>query len=106
MLFWLVLHNLQLSSAEAAEPEFNGENWTPSCLIRSTPNAMKIYGECFYENLLGITEDGGEWTHQAARRVPGAAPLLAAPGTLLDAWWPPSVPPLAYKTPLGWKPLI
>src|SRR3954469_3652179 len=26
-------------------------------------------------------------------------PLLAAPGTLLDAWWPPSVPPLAYKTP-------
>src|SRR3954469_19085602 len=28
-------------------------------------------------------------------------PLLAAPGTLLDAWWPPSVPPLAYKTPPG-----
>src|SRR3954466_14213577 len=67
---------------------------------------MKIYWECFYEDLLGITEDGGEGTHQAARRVPGVAPLLAAPGTLLGAWWPPSVPPLAYKTPLGWKPLI
>src|ERR1043165_8268822 len=29
------------------------------------------------------------------------APLLAAPGTLLGAWWPPSVPPFAYKTPPG-----
>ena len=30
-----------------------------------------------------------------------APPLLAAQGTLLDAWWPPSVPPFAYITPLG-----
>src|SRR4051812_20121087 len=31
-------------------------------------------------------------------------PLRAAPGTLLDAWWPPSVPPLAYITPWGRNP--
>src|SRR3954470_9940808 len=31
-------------------------------------------------------------------------PFLAAPGTLLGAWWPLSVPPFAYKTPLGQKP--
>src|SRR3954471_20049833 len=66
---------------------------------------MKFYGEHFYEDLLGVTEGGGEGTHQAARRVPGAAPLLVAPGTLLGAWWPLSVPPFAYITPLGWKPL-
>ena len=28
-------------------------------------------------------------------------PLLAAPGTLLGAWWPLSVPPFAYLSPLG-----
>src|ERR1041385_4297210 len=66
---------------------------------------MKFYGEQFLEDLLGITGGGGEGTHQAARRVPGAAPLLAAPGTLLGAWWPPSVPPFSYISPLGWKPL-
>src|SRR3954464_88632 len=35
---------------------------------------MKIYGDCFYGNLLGPTEDGGEGTHQEAIRVSGAAP--------------------------------
>ena len=88
MLFWLVLQSLQLSGAEAAESEFSGEKWTPSWLIISTPNAMKIDRGHFYEESLEITEDGGERTHQAARRVPGAAPLLATPGTLLDAWCP------------------
>src|SRR3954463_4698210 len=33
-----------------------------------------------------------------------APPLLVAPGTLLGAWWPPSVPPFAYKTPWGRNP--
>src|SRR3954470_8955774 len=32
-------------------------------------------------------------------------PFLAVPGTLLGAWWPLSVPPFTYKTPLGQKPL-
>ena len=50
MLFWLVLHSLQLYGAEAAEPEFGGEKWTSICSIRSTPNAMKIDGGHFYEN--------------------------------------------------------
>src|ERR1041385_7433390 len=104
MLFWLVLHSLQLSDAKAAEPGFSGEKWTPSCRIRSSPNTMKIYGDRFYGNLLGITEDGGEGTHQAARRVPGAAPLLAVPGTLLDAWWPPSVPLSPIRPPWGENP--
>ena len=31
---------------------------------------MKIEEGHFYEDLLEITEDGGEGTHQAARRVP------------------------------------
>ena len=76
---------LQLSGAEIAEAGFSGEKWTSSCLIRSTPNAMKIDVGHFYEDSLEITGDGGEGTHQAARRVPGTATLLAAPGTLLDA---------------------
>src|ERR1041385_1679569 len=62
---------------------------------------MKFYGEHFYEDRLGITEGGGEGTHQAARRVPGAAPLLVAPGTLLGVWWPPSVPPFRLYKPPG-----
>src|SRR3954464_2644523 len=32
-------------------------------------------------------------------------PFLAAPGTLLGVWWPLPVPPFAYKTPRGQKPL-
>src|SRR4051812_28452257 len=32
-------------------------------------------------------------------------PFLAVPGTLLGAWWPLPVPPFAYKTPWGQKPL-
>src|SRR4051812_9017589 len=104
MLFWLVLHSLQHSGAEAAEPEFSGEKWTPSCLIRSSPNAMKIYGEYFYGKWIGITEDGGEGTHQEARRVSGAAPLLAAPRTLLGAWWAPRCPLPPIKPPWGGNP--
>ena len=42
MLFWLVLHNLQLFGSEAAEAGFSGEKGTSSCLIRSTPNSMKF----------------------------------------------------------------
>src|SRR4051812_2818307 len=41
------LHSLQLSGAEAAELEFSGKKWIPSCRIRSSPNAMKIYGDQF-----------------------------------------------------------
>src|SRR4051812_42716425 len=47
---------------------------------------MKIDGDHFYEELLESTKDGGEGTHQAARRVPGAAPLGRArhpPGCLV-----------------------
>ena len=36
---------------------------------------MKIDGGHFYEDSLEITEDGGEGTLQAARRVLGVAPL-------------------------------
>ena len=31
LLFWLVLHSLQLFGAEAAEQEFSSEKWTSSC---------------------------------------------------------------------------
>src|SRR3954471_19029053 len=93
MLFWLVLHSFQLSDVEASEPGFSGEKWTSSCLIRSTPNAMKIDRGHFYEDSLDITEDGGEGTHQAARRVPGASPLGRAkhpPGCLVALLGAPS----------------
>src|SRR3954464_4263664 len=99
MLFWLTLHSLQLSGVEAAEPEFSGEKWTSSCGIRSTPNVIKIDGGHFYEDSLEITKDGGEGTHQSARRLPGA-PLGRAshpPGCLVALLGAP----LAYMTPLG-----
>src|SRR4051812_1137368 len=53
---------------------------------------MKIDGGQFYEDSLEITEDGGEGTHQAARRVPGA-PLGRArhpPGCLVALLGAPS----------------
>ena len=72
MMFWLVLHNWQLSGAEAAEAEFSGEKWTSSCLIRSTPNSMKFDVDHYFEDSLEETKDGPEGTHQGSRRVPGA----------------------------------
>ena len=54
---------------------------------------MKIDGGHFYEDSLEITEDGGEGTHQEARRVPGAAPLGRAkhpPGCLVALLGAPS----------------
>ena len=96
MLFWLILHSLQLSDAEAAEPEFSGEKWTSSCLIRSTSNVMKIDGGNFYEDSLEITEDGGEGIHQAAIRVPGAAP----PRARQAPFWMPGGPPRCPLSPI------
>src|SRR4051812_12969115 len=54
---------------------------------------MKIDRCHFCEESLEITEDGGEGTHQAARRVPGAAPLGRArhpPGCLVALLGSPS----------------
>ena len=56
---------------------------------------MKVDGVHFYEESLEITEDGGEGTHQAARRVPSAPspPLGRArhpPGCLVALLGAPS----------------
>ena len=72
MLFWLVLHSLQLSDAEAAEVGLSGEKWTSSFLIRSTPNSMKFDVDYYFEYSLEETKDGPEGTHQGSRRFPGA----------------------------------
>src|SRR4051812_45145740 len=77
MFFWLVLHSLQLSGAEAAEAEFNGEKWTSSCLIRSTPNLMKFDVKPFYEDSLEFTREGPAGTQQPTRRAPGPPPSRA-----------------------------
>src|SRR4051794_22940823 len=93
MLFWLVLHSLQLFVAEAAEAEFSGEKWTSSCLIKSTPNSMKFDVDHFYGDSLEFTKDGPEGTHQATRRVPGTPPLGRArhpPGCLVALLGAPS----------------
>src|SRR3954469_20618308 len=60
---------------------------------------MKFTGMIFMENDL---ESPKMEVRGPTRQPEGCLewpPLLAAPGTLLDAWWPPSVPPFAYKTP-------
>src|SRR4051812_40151711 len=66
---------------------------------------MKIYGDHFYARRLGTTGGEGGGTHQAARRVPGAAPLPGRarhpPGCLVA---PPGAPfclldPPRAKTP-------
>ena len=50
---------------------------------------MKFDGDHFYEDSLKITEDGGEGTHQAARRVPGTAPPRARQA---PSWMPGGSP--------------
>src|SRR4051812_18397250 len=72
MLFWLVLHSLQLSGAEAVEAGFSGEKWTSSCLIRTPPNSMKFnmcqyFGESREDPKIGL-----EGSHQGPRRPPRA----------------------------------
>src|SRR3954462_11902126 len=99
MLFWLVLHSLQLSGAEAAEPGFSGRKVDTKLLNQIKSKCDEILRGAFLCQMTGNhRRRKGEGTHQAARRVPGAAPLLVAPGTLMGVWWPPSVPPFAYKT--------
>src|SRR4051812_41958666 len=96
MLFWLVLHSLQLSDAEATDVGFSGKKWMQSCLIRRPPNYLKIDGGFFPEERRGHAKREPEGGHQEHRRPPGAAPPLAAPGGHLEPWGHPRLPPLAY----------
>src|SRR4051812_22328751 len=61
---------------------------------------MKIDGGHFYEESLEITKDGGEWTHQAVKRVHGAplgrashppGCLVALLGARSRLYYPPEV---------------
>ena len=48
-----------------------------------------------------------KWDHRATTRGPGALvarPGGGAPGTLLDPWWPLSVPPSPIFSPHGGNP--
>src|SRR3954465_6551987 len=104
MLFLLVLHSFQLSGAEAAETGFNGEKWTSSCLIRSTPNSMKIDADHYFEDSLEETKDGPEGTHQGFRRVPGAAPPRARQAPSWMPGGPPRCPLCPILPPWGKNP--
>src|ERR1041385_5137682 len=75
--------------------------------IKSAPKILgKIYKKPPQQKLPESPREGRGVHHQAARRAGGAAPPWAAPGTLVTAWWVPSMPPFAYIYPSGWKPLI
>src|ERR1041385_3777838 len=65
---------------------------------------MKFYGDHFYEDILGITEDGGEGTHQTARRVPGAAPSWPRQAPSWMPGGPPRCPLSPIKPPWGRNP--
>ena len=89
MLFWLVLHSLQLSGAETADAGFSGEKWTLSCWNRTSPNKLKIHGGYFPEEWRSFTEKEPEGGHQVPRRPPGAAP----PRPRRVAAWTPGATP-------------
>ena len=91
MLFWLVLHSLQLSGAETAEPGFNSEEVETKLLQQIKSKYDEILRGSFLCQMTG-----------SHRRRRWGDP----PGSQKGAWWPLSVPPFAYLSPLGWKPLM
>src|SRR3954466_12813526 len=91
MFFWLVLHSLQLSGAEAAEAGFNGEKWTSSCLISTPPNSMKFNMCQYFGESREEPRSGPEGSHQGPRRSPlGRAEYPPGPLVPLQggALWP------------------
>src|ERR1041385_4705609 len=96
MLFWLILHSLQLFGAEAADAGFSGKKWTLSCRRRTPPNYLKIDGGCFPEGSRRHAKELPEGGHRVPMRPPGVAPTLAAPGGRLDPRGHSRLPPLAY----------
>ena len=75
MLFWLVLYSLQLSGAETAEPGFSGEEVEIKLLKQIKSKCDEILRGLFLCQMTGSHRRRMWGTHQAARRVPGAAPL-------------------------------
>src|SRR4051812_2610839 len=57
---------------------------------------MKFDRDNFYEDSLEFTKDGGEGTHQAATRVPGAGP----PRERQTPSWMPGGPPRCPLSPI------
>src|ERR1043165_6916731 len=76
-----------------------------SGFLKCPKNSGKIILKISVQEASGVTKEGKRGHHQGARRVPGAAPPWAAPGTLMAALWVPLTPPFAYIYPSGWKPL-
>ena len=98
MLFWPILHSLQLSGAEAADAGFSGKKWTLSCWRRIPPNYLKIDGRYFSDGSRRHAKGQPEGGHRAPRRPPGAAPSLAAPGRAPGAPGPLPAAPFCLYT--------
>src|ERR1041384_2928999 len=90
MLFWLILHSLQLSGVETAEPGFSGEEVETKLLKQIKSKCSKNLRGSFLCQKTGVH-----------RRRRWGDP----PGSQKGAWWPLPVPPFAYKTSRGQKPL-
>src|ERR1043165_3125048 len=72
--------------------------------LKCPKNSGKIILKISVQEASERTKGGKRGHHQGARRVPGAAPPRAAPGTLLAALWVPSMPPSPIFTPRGGNP--
>src|ERR1044072_1048638 len=75
MLFWLVLHSLQLSGAETAEPGFSSEEVETKLLKQIKSKCDEILRGSFLCQMIGDHRRRGWGTREVARRVPGASPL-------------------------------
>ena len=92
MLFWPILHSLQLSGAEAADAGFSGKKWTLSCWRRIPPNYLKIDGGYFPEGSRRYAKEQPEGGHRVPRR-PGGAPPWPRRGGAPGAPGPPLATP-------------
>ena len=94
MLFWPILHSLQLSGAEAADAGFSSKKWTLSCWRRIPPNYLKIDRRYFSDKSQRHAKWEPEGGHRVPRRPGGAPPGRARGG----AWspWPTSGCPLLH----------
>src|SRR4051812_20871097 len=96
MVFWLVLHSLQLSGAETAAPGISGKKCTYSGQICTTPNNLNISGIGFQKKRRRRAERASKGGHQAPRHHGGAASPLAKPPGCLGRGYHHLAPPSAY----------
>ena len=91
MLFWSILHSLQLSDAETADAGFSRKKWMLSCWRRTPPNYLKIDGNFFgvppplrggnlqrRKGHLRRADSAGEITSRKGRSSPSSSPSSRA----------------------------